>query len=124
MMPGKVEAQACRMTCRMAKPEAGAGDDSASPEALHFIDLAWGGRQNEARYPPFVNGRSPRSIKEADGQIIQQEHDHEQLSMNISMLRRKPRAAFRKVSQPPTARMSHASCIFRPACARSMVCLA
>ena len=119
MMPGK--AQACRMTCRMATPEPGAGDRSATPEALHFIDLAWGGKHDEVRYPPFVNGHSLRGIKEADGQVIEQDHDLKQLSMNIDRLRRRPRKPFRRAVQPPAARMLCATCVSRPACARSMV---
>ena len=86
-MPGRVEAQTCWMTCRMAKPEPGANDGAASPEAMQFIDLAWSGKQNEARYPPFVNRNSLRSIKEADGQLILQAHDRKQLSMNIEWFR-------------------------------------
>ena len=124
MVPSMLEVQACRMACRMAKPEPGAGDRVASPEALHFIDLAWGGKQDEARYPPFVNENSLRGIKEADGQIIKQEHDCKQLSMNMERLKRKPRAPFRRASLPPAARMQRASCLFRPACMRSMVRLA
>ena len=87
MMPGRVEAQTCWMTCRMAKPEPGASGCTAFPEAMQFIDLAWGGKQNEAQYPPFVNGNSLRSIKEADGQLILQAHDRKQLSMNIEWFR-------------------------------------
>ena len=124
MVLGKLEVQACRMACRVAKPEPGAGDRAASPEALHFIDLAWGGKQDEARYPPFVNENSLRGIKEADGQIIKQEHDCEQLSMHMERLKRKPRASFRRASLPPAARMQRASCLYRPACMRSMVRLA
>ena len=105
----------------MAKPEPGAGNRVASPEALQFIDLAWGGKQDEARYPPFVNENSLRGIKEADGQVIQQEHDREQLSLNMERLKRKLRAPIRRASVPPAARMQRASCLFRPACIRSIV---
>ena len=124
MMPGKVVAQASGLTCRMAKPEPGAGDRSASLKALHFIDLAWGGKQDEARYPPFVNEHSLRGIEEADGQVIQQEHDRKQLSMNMEVLKRKPRAPFRRAPRAPAARMQRANCLVRPACLRSMVRLA
>jgi len=35
-----------------------------------FLDLAWGGSEGQVTYPPFVNGKAVRTVKNPDGQLI------------------------------------------------------
>ncbi len=57
-----------------------------------FVDLAWGGRAGEVRYPPFLNPKMDRGDFAAssaeDGDAIQQEHDSFLLRNSINRWRR------------------------------------
>ena len=52
-----------------------------------FLDLAWGGQQGQVIYPPFVNGKAVRTVKQPDGQQICRNHDTQQLRETLRRCR-------------------------------------
>ena len=56
---------------------------SERPEMM-FLDLAWGGLEEQVTYPPFVNGKAVRTVKCPDGQLILRKHDTQQLKETLT----------------------------------------
>ena len=77
--------------CRMAEAADGDAEDNRAPTQIAILDLAWAGTEGKTRYPPFVNPKALRNIKQVDGQLIMQEHDREQLGLNLDRLRTQER---------------------------------
>ncbi len=51
---------------------------SEGPQVM-FLDLAWGGPEGHITYPPFVNRKAVRTVKNPDGRPILRKHDTQQL---------------------------------------------
>ena len=63
---------------------------SERPEVM-FLDLAWGGLEGQATYPPSVNGKIVRSIENPDGKPILKIHDTQQLRQTLRHCRQQNR---------------------------------
>ena len=70
---------------------------------IMFLDLAWGGQQWQVIYPPFVNGKAVRTVKNPDGQLIFRSHDTQQLKETLGRCRRQ------QYRQPNTSSQHRAS---------------
>lgn len=72
---------------------------SERPQVM-FLDLAWGGQQGQVTYPPFVNGKAVRTVKNPDGQLILENHDTRQLKDTLRRCRpqqyRQPSTSLRR----------------------------
>ena len=76
-----------------------------------FLDLAWGGLEGQVTYPPFVNSKVVRTVKNPDGQLILQQHDTQQLKETLRRFRRQPYRQPSTSSQPHLCMRVHAMCI-------------
>ena len=79
-----------------------------------FVVLAWGGLEGQVTYPPFVNRKAVRTVKNPDGQLILQSHDTQQLKETLRRYRRQ------QYRQPSTSSQRHT---FVHACKRHVRCI-
>lgn len=72
---------------------------SMRPQVM-LLDLAWGGSEGQVTYPPFVNGKAVRTVKNPDGQLILKNHDTRQLKDTLRRCRpqqyRQPSTSLRR----------------------------
>jgi len=52
-----------------------------------FLDLAWDGPEGHITYPPFVNRKAVRTVKNPDGRPILRKHDTQQLKETLRRCR-------------------------------------
>ena len=84
---------------RVVEETPGGTSSSGARIDIMFVDLAWGGRAGEVRYPPLANGKTVQGVIDPSGQLIQQEHDKRMLHKGITWCRRSQSAS----RQPPTS---------------------
>lgn len=101
--------------CRELEPYLGA-TSSKRPQVM-FLDLAWGGSEGQVTYPPFVNGKAVRTVKNPDGQLILKNHDTRQLKETLRRCRqqqyRQPSTSLRRCPSVHACRR-HVRCIAPP----------
>ena len=82
-----------------------------------FLDLAWGGSEGQVTYPPFVNGKAVRTVKNPDGRLILRKHDTQQLKETLRRCRqqqyRQPNTSSQRCASVH-ARKCHVCCIVPP----------
>ena len=81
-----------------------------------FLDLAWGGLEGQVTYPPFVNGKTVRTVKIPDGQPSFRTHDTQQLLETFRRCRQQHRPPNMRAQRHASMRAygCNARCSFTP----------
>ncbi len=99
-------------------PKPGLGASPSDRPLIKFLDLAWGGLEGQATYPPFVNGKAVRTVENPDGQPIFRTHDTQQLKETLKRCRRhqhrQPNTDAQRCAQMHSACKRHVRCSVTP----------
>ena len=96
------------------EPKSDLGVGSSERPQVMFLDLAWGDVEGQVTYPPSVNSKVVRTVKNPDGQLIFQQHDTQQPKETLRRFRQQP---YRQPSTSSQRRM------FVHACKRNVLCI-